>query len=231
MDLPFKPDYSEKVAVVTGGAGVLCREFCKALAMCGAKVAVLNRTLSRAEAVVEEIKAMGGEAAAFAVNVTDRESVSAAHAAVLAKYGRCSILINGAGGNDPAATTDDEFFSIDTMKDEGKKSFFDLPMEGFSKVFDLNILGTLIPTQEFAKDMVENEHGVILNISSMNAFTPLTKIPAPNPACLTLLSGLQCTLQSAASASMRSRLDSSPLHRTQSCCGMTTARPPRAPAR
>ena len=108
MDLPFKPDYSEKVAVVTGGAGVLCREFCKALAMCGAKVAVLNRTLSRAEAVVEEIKAMGGEAAAFAVNVTDRESVSAAHAAVLAKYGRCSILINGAGGNDPAATTDDE---------------------------------------------------------------------------------------------------------------------------
>lgn len=178
MNLPFKPDYSENVAVVTGGAGVLCREFCKALAMCGAKVAVLNRTLSRAEAVVEEIKAMGGEAAAFAVNVTDRESVSAAHAAVLAKYGRCSILINGAGGNDPAATTDDEFFSIDTMKDEGKKSFFDLPMEGFSKVFDLNILGTLIPTQEFAKDMVENEHGVILNISSMNAFTPLTKIPA-----------------------------------------------------
>ena len=178
MELPFKPDYSNKVAVVTGGAGVLCREFCKALALCGAKVAILNRTLSKAEAVAEEIHAMGGEAKAFAVDVTDKESVAAAHNAVLEAYGKCDILINGAGGNDPAATADDEFFSMDTMLDANKKSFFDLPTEGFSKVFNLNILGTLIPTQEFARDMVEDSHGVILNISSMNAFTPLTKIPA-----------------------------------------------------
>ena len=177
MKLPYQPDFSGKVAVVTGGAGILCREFCKALAACGAKVAVLNRTLSKAEAVVEEIKAAGGEAIAVAVNVTDPASVEAAHQAVLDAYGKCDILINGAGGNDPAACTDDEFFSMDTLLDENKKSFFDLTTEGFGKVFDLNIMGTLIPTQAFAQDMVE-KGGCILNISSMNAFTPLTKIPA-----------------------------------------------------
>ena len=177
MNLPYQPDFSGKVAVVTGGAGILCREFCKALALCGAKVAVLNRTLSKAEAVVEDIKAAGGEAIAVAVNVTDPASVEAAHQAVLDAWGKCDILINGAGGNDPAATADDEFFSMDTLLDENKKSFFDLTTEGFGKVFDLNIMGTLVPTQAFAKDMVE-KGGCILNISSMNAFTPLTKIPA-----------------------------------------------------
>ena len=178
MDLPYKPDFSGKVAVVTGGAGILCREFCKALALCGAKVAVLNRTLSRAEAVVDEIRAMGGEAIAAAVNVTDSASVEEAHRAVLDAFGKCDILINGAGGNDPAATADDEFFSMDTLLDPEKKSFFDLTAEGFSKVFDLNIMGTLLPTQAFARDMAEKKSGCILNISSMNAFTPLTKIPA-----------------------------------------------------
>ena len=178
MILPFTPDYSGKVAVVTGGAGVLCKEFCKALALCGAKVAILNRTLSKAEDVAEEIRALGGEASAFQVNVVDRDSVKAAHEAVLAKYGKCHILINGAGGNNPDATADDEFFSMDTLRDESKKSFFDLSGEGFDKVFSLNIMGTLVPTQEFALDMVEQSSGCILNISSMNAFTPLTKIPA-----------------------------------------------------
>lgn len=177
MDLPYKPDFSGRVAVVTGGAGVLCREFCKALAFCGAKVAVLNRTLSRAEAVADEIRATGGEAVAVPVNVTDPASVAKAHQTVLDIYGKCDILINGAGGNDPAATADDEFFSADTLLDPEKKSFFDLTTEGFSKVFDLNILGTLLPTQAFARDMTE-KGGSILNISSMNAFTPLTKIPA-----------------------------------------------------
>ena len=177
MKLPYKPDFSGKVAVVTGGAGILCREFCKALALCGAKVAVLNRTLSKAEAVVEEIRTAGGEAIAVAVNVTDEASVQAAHQAVLDAFGKCDILINGAGGNDPAATADDEFFSMDTLQNPDKKSFFDLTVEGFGKVFDLNIMGTLIPTQAFARDMVE-KGGCILNISSMNAFTPLTKIPA-----------------------------------------------------
>ena len=177
MNLPYKPDLSNKVAVVTGGAGVLCREFCKALALCGAKVAVLNRTLSKAETVAEEIKALGGEAIAVAVNVTDPESVENAHKAVLDAFGKCDILINGAGGNDPAATADDEFFSMDTLLDPEKKSFFDLTTEGFSKVFDLNIMGTLVPTQAFVRDMIDRG-GCILNISSMNAFTPLTKIPA-----------------------------------------------------
>ena len=178
MILPFTPDYSGKVAVVTGGAGVLCKEFCKALALCGAKVAILNRTLSKAEDVAEEIRAMGGEASGFQVNVVDKESVKAAHEAVIAKYGKCDILINGAGGNHPAATADDEYFSMDTLRDENKKSFFDLTEDGFTNVFSLNIMGTLIPTQEFALDMVEKNSGCILNISSMNAFTPLTKIPA-----------------------------------------------------
>jgi len=178
MNLPFTPDYSGKVAVVTGGAGVLCKEFCKALALCGAKVAILNRTLSKAEDLAEEIRAMGGEASGFQVNVVDKESVKAAHEAVIAKYGKCDILINGAGGNHPAATADDEYFSMDTLRDENKKSFFDLTEDGFTNVFSLNIMGTLIPTQEFALDMVEKNSGCILNISSMNAFTPLTKIPA-----------------------------------------------------
>lgn len=177
MMLPYKPDFSGKVAVVTGGAGILCREFCKALALCGAKVAVLNRTLSKAESVVEEIRTAGGEAIAVAVNVTDEASVQAAHQAVLDAFGKCDILINGAGGNDPAATADDEFFSMDTLLNPDKKGFFDLTTEGFGKVFDLNIMGTLVPTQAFARDMVE-KGGCILNISSMNAFTPLTKIPA-----------------------------------------------------
>ena len=178
MNLPYKPELNGKVAVNTGGAGVLCKEFCNALALCGAKVAILNRTLSKAEDVAEEIRAMGGEASGFQVNVVDKESVKAAHEAVIAKYGKCDILINGAGGNHPAATADDEYFSMDTLRDENKKSFFDLTEDGFTNVFSLNIMGTLIPTQEFALDMVEKNSGCILNISSMNAFTPLTKIPA-----------------------------------------------------
>ncbi len=178
MKLPFKPDHTGKVAVVTGGAGVLCREFCKALALCGAKVAILNRTLSRAEALAAEIQASGGEALAVQVDVTDPAGVEQAHQAVLNAYGRCDILINGAGGNNPDATADDEMFSMDTLLDSRKKSFFDLPAEAFSRVFSLNIMGALLPTQAFARDMVETGHGCILNISSMNAFTPLTKIPA-----------------------------------------------------
>ena len=178
MNLPFKPDYSGKVAVVTGGAGVLCREFCKALALCGAKVAILNRTLSRAEDLAAEIREMGGEALAVQVDVTDEASVQRAHEAVLAAYGKCDILVNGAGGNNPDATADDEMFSMDTLLDPAKKSFFDLPSEAFTRVFSLNIMGALLPTQAFARDMVETGRGSIVNISSMNAFTPLTKIPA-----------------------------------------------------
>ena len=178
MELPFRPELTGKVAVVTGGAGVLCSEFCRALAACGAKVAIVNRTLSRAEALAEEIRAAGGEAVAVQADVTDADAVRRAHETVLAQYGPCDILVNGAGGNDPSATADDEFFSMDTLLDPGKKSFFDLPDSAFSKVFSLNIMGVLLPTQQFAADMAKRGTGCIINISSMNAFTPLTKIPA-----------------------------------------------------
>ena len=178
MKLPFKVDLTDKTAVVTGGAGVLCTPFCKALAACGAKVAVLGLHKEKAEALAAEIRKEGGEARGFGVDVVNEEALKAVHEEILDLYGPCDILINGAGGNNPAATADDEFFSMDTLEDPEKKSFFDLSQEGFSKVFSLNIMGTLLPTQVFARDMVEKGRGCIINISSMNAFTPLTKIPA-----------------------------------------------------
>ena len=177
MNLSMKPDLSGKVAVVTGGAGVLCSEFAKALAVCGAKVAILGRTLSKAETVVSEIAALGGEAIAVSVDVTDSASVKAAHAEVLERLGPCDILINGAGGNNPRATTDKEYFELGDI-DADTKSFFDLDEEGIEYVFNLNFIGTLLPTQAFARDMIGREGCTILNVSSMNAYTPLTKIPA-----------------------------------------------------
>ncbi|MBR6653397.1 MAG: SDR family oxidoreductase [Oscillospiraceae bacterium] len=177
MNLSIKPDLSGKIAVITGGAGVLCREFAKALALCGAKVAILNRTLSKAEAVAAEIAAMGGTAIAVGVDVTKKDSVEAAHEAVLAQLGPCDILINGAGGNNPRATTDKEYFELGDI-DADTKSFFDLGDEDMEFVFNLNFIGTLLPTQAFAKDMVGREGCTIINVSSMNAYTPLTKIPA-----------------------------------------------------
>ena len=177
MELCYKPDLNGKVAVITGGAGVLCREFAKALAICGARVAILNRTVSKAEAVAEEIKAMGGDAIAVQVDVTDKASVEAAHQEVLAKYGKCDILINGAGGNNARANTDKEYFELGDM-DADTKTFFDLEDEDLEFVFNLNFIGTLLPTQAFAKDMIGREGCNIINVSSMNAFTPLTKIPA-----------------------------------------------------
>ena len=177
MDLSLKPNLTGKVAVVTGGGGVLCREFAKALAVCGAKVAVLNRTLSKAEDVAAEIKAMGFEATAVQIDVTNKESVEKAHQEVLEIYGPCDILINGAGGNHPRATTEKEYFEMGDI-DADTKSFFDLDEEDVEFVFNLNFIGTLLPTQAFAKDMVGRKGCTIVNVSSMNAYTPLTKIPA-----------------------------------------------------
>ena len=177
MELCYKPNLEGKVAVVTGGAGVLCKEFAKAMAACGAKVAILGRTLSKAEAVAEEINAAGGEAIAVSVDVTNAESVNKAHEEVLARLGKCDILINGAGGNNPRATTDKEYFEAGDL-DEETKTFFDMSSEDVEYVFNLNFSGTLIPTQAFAKDMIGREGCTILNVSSMNAYTPLTKIPA-----------------------------------------------------
>jgi len=171
-------DLTGKTAVVTGGGGTLCGEFSKALAACGAKVAVLNRTENKAQAVVDAIRSEGGQAVAVQADVCDKESVRAAREIVADTFGLCDILINGAGGNRPEATSDDEFFSMDTLNDPNGKSFFDLEIRAFSSVFGLNLIGTVIPTQEFARDMVKKSGGVIINVSSMNAFSPLTKIPA-----------------------------------------------------
>lgn len=177
MDLPLNVDFSGKVAVVTGAGGVLCSVFCKALAEAGAKVALLGRTLSNVEKVAAEIRAAGGTAMACQCNVLDKASLEAAHTAILSDFGPCDILINGAGGNNPRATTDKEYFEAGDL-DAETKSFFDLDEDSVKSVFDLNFTGVLLTTQVFARDMVGREGCSILNISSMNAYTPLTKIPA-----------------------------------------------------
>ena len=170
-------DLSGKVAVVTGAGGVLCSEFAKVLARAGAKVALLNRTVEKAQKYADEINAEGGTAIAYACNVFDKEQTYAVAEQVLADLGPCDILINGAGGNNPKATTDKEYYE-DGDLDADTKSFFDLDEAGVRGVFDLNFLGSLIPTQAFARQMLGRKGCCVLNISSMNAFTPLTKIPA-----------------------------------------------------
>lgn len=177
MNLPFEVDLKGKVAVVTGAGGVLCSMFAKALAACGAKVALLDRNLEAAQGFAEEITKAGGVAKAFACDVLDKAAMDACHAQVTAELGKCDILVNGAGGNNPRATTDMEYYTPGDM-DRDVKSFFDLDAQGVEFVFNLNFLGTLIPTQVFAQDMVNSPAASIINISSMNAFTPLTKIPA-----------------------------------------------------
>lgn len=177
MKLPINTDLTNKVAVVTGAGGVLCGMFAKALAASGARVAVLDLNLEAAEKVAGEITAENGKAIAYKCNVLDNDSMEECRQAVLKDLGKCDILINGAGGNNPRATTDKEYFELGDM-DADIKSFFDLEQKGVEFVFNLNFLGTLIPTQAFAKDMVGREGCNILNISSMNAYTPLTKIPA-----------------------------------------------------
>ena len=169
-----------RVAVVTGGGGVLCAGFAKALARQGAKVAVLDINESAAQKVAEEIRAEGGEAAAFACNVLQKESMQKARDAIAEKYGTCDILLNGAGGNNPKGTTTKETLQkIDLLeKNPDVKTFFDLDPDGISFVFNLNFLGTLIPTQVFAPDMAKKENTCIVMITSMNAYRPLTKIPA-----------------------------------------------------
>ena len=170
-------DLSGKVAVVTGAGGVLCSEFAKVLARAGARVALLNRTREKAQKVADAIKAEGGTAIAYGCNVLDKEQTFAVAEQGRRDLGPCDILINGAGGNNPKATTDKEYYE-DGDIDGDTKSFFDLDEEGVESVFNLNFLGTLIPTQAFARQMLGREGCSILNISSMNAFTPLTKIPA-----------------------------------------------------
>lgn len=170
-------DLTGKVAVVTGAGGVLCSAFSKTLARAGAKVALLDLNFDSARRFADEISAEGGTAKAYVCNVLDKEACLRVAEAVRQDFGPCDILVNGAGGNNPKATTDREYFEPGDL-DADTKSFFDLESEGVGFVFNLNFLGTLIPTQAFARQMVGREGCAILNISSMNAFTPLTRIPA-----------------------------------------------------
>lgn len=177
MKLPFKMDLKGKVAVVTGAGGILCFSMAQALAECGAKVALLDLNQEAANENAEKISEDGGTAKGYQANVLEKESLQEAHQSILTDFGPCDILINGAGGNHPLATTDKEYFEKKDL-DEDVKTFFDLVQNGVEFVFNLNFIGTLLPTQEFSKDMIGRKNCSILNISSMNAYTPLTKIPA-----------------------------------------------------
>ena len=177
MKLPINTDLHEKVAIITGAGGIICSTLARALAASGAKVALLDINEESANHFAEEIIKDGGIAKAYKADVLDKESLRLCHEQILKDFGQCDILINGAGGNNPRATTEKEYYFPNDL-DSDTKTFFDLEKEGVEFVFNLNFLGTLLPTQEFAKDMVNKKGCNILNISSMNAYTPLTKIPA-----------------------------------------------------
>jgi len=180
MSVPFKVDLSGQVAVVTGGGGVLCSAMAKALAECGAAVAVADLKREAAQRVADEITGVGGKALAVACNVLERESLESANAEIEAAFGPVTILINGAGGNHPKGTTAMEYLNPDDLLKENRDfvTFYDLDPKGIEFVFNLNFLGTLLPTQAFTRQMAQNRAGIIINVSSMNAFRPLTKIPA-----------------------------------------------------
>lgn len=168
-----------KIAVITGGGGVLCSTMAQHLAKLGCKVAILDLNKSNADAVAKEIKAAGGEAIGVEANVLVKESLEKAKEVISTTYGSCDILVNGAGGNHPKGTTSKTHFELEDLEsDKDLTTFFDLDPDGIKFVFELNFIGTLLPCQIFAKDMVGKEGCTIINISSMNAFTPLTKIPA-----------------------------------------------------
>ncbi len=175
MNLPLNIDFSGKVVVITGAGGVLCGTMARAFAQAGAKVAALDLNEDAVKKLADECKAEGFVCEGYKANVLDPDALTAVHEQVLADLGPCDILINGAGGNNARATTDNEY---QHEAQEGQKTFFDLDASGVDFVFKLNFQGTLLPTQAFAKDMVERKSGSILNISSMNAYIPLTKIPA-----------------------------------------------------
>ena len=180
MDIPLKIDLKSQVAVVTGGSGVLCSCMARALAACGARVAVLGRNAEKAEGVAAGIRGQGGEALSFSCDVLDRERLDEVRAGIEAAFGPVTILVNGAGGNHPKGTTSCEQLHKAELENppEGFVSFFDLDPAGIQYVFNLNLIGTLLPTQVFTRGMVDQGGGVVINIASMNSFKPLTKIPA-----------------------------------------------------
>jgi NAD(P)-dependent dehydrogenase (short-subunit alcohol dehydrogenase family) len=180
MNTYTHPSLKGRTAVITGGGGVLCSSFAKDLAAQGMKVAVLDLNIDAAKAVADEIKAAGGTAIAVQCNVLEAESLENAKKTVTENFGVCDLLVNGAGGNSPLGTTTKEKLELSDIaqKAEGVKTFFDLDPKGIEFVFNLNFLGTLLTTQTFARDMAVRENAAIINISSMNSYRPLTKIPA-----------------------------------------------------
>ena len=172
--IPIHNNLNGRVAVITGGSGVLCSEMARELARQGVKVAILNRNAEKGQKIVDSIKEAGGTAIAFAVDVLDRASLEHARAEIVKQFGRVDLLINGAGGNHADAITDPEIYD---EQEEGK-TFFDLDEIGFSEVFSTNFTGTFLATQVFGKELLKSETPSIVNLSSMSSYTPLTKVPA-----------------------------------------------------
>jgi NAD(P)-dependent dehydrogenase (short-subunit alcohol dehydrogenase family) len=180
MNVPFKVNLQDQVALITGGGGVLCSTMARALAACGAKIAVADLKQEAAEKVAAQIRQEGGKAISVACNVLEKASLDAANAKVKQEFGPVDILINGAGGNHPKGTTSMEYLTPEILAGANKDliTFYDLDPKGIEFVFNLNFLGTLLPTQAFTREMAGKGKGTVINVSSMNAFRPLTKIPA-----------------------------------------------------
>lgn len=174
--IPFEIDLKNKVVVITGAGGIICNAFAKAIAKTGAKIALLDINEEAIMQLENEIHKEKGIAKAYKCNVLSSDSLKNIHDKIKNDLGTCDVLINGAGGNNPKATTDDEYYDRNNLDEI--KTFYDLDEEGIRFVFDLNFMGTLLPTQIFSKDMIGKKGCSIINISSMNAYTPLTKIPA-----------------------------------------------------